>query len=77
MYYFISIFMDIYMYQTIAGTENDYIWKFIIEIIKSTDLSKAIFNYFFYLTSSVVVIFTIILILNVFSDNKKKLYGEE
>ena len=71
MYYFISIFMDIYMYQTIAGTENDYIWKFIIEIIKSTDLSKAIFNYFFYVVVLIIVIFTTILVLNVFSDNKK------
>ena len=71
MYYFISIFMDIYIYQTIAGTENDYIWKFIIEIIKSTDLSKAIFNYFFYVVVLIIVIFTTILVLNVFSDNKK------
>ena len=59
------------MYQTIAGTKSDYVWKFIIEIIKSTDLSKAIFNYFFYVVVLIIVIFTTILILNIFSDNKK------
>ena len=50
---------------------------FIREIMQNENLQEVVFNYYFYLTSSVVVIFTIILILNVFSDNKKKLYGEE
>lgn len=68
-YYFVSAFMDIYLYQTVAGINNNYIWKFIVEIIKSTNMFKVIFNYYFYIVVLVIIIFTIILILNVYSEN--------
>ena len=76
-FYFAGLFLDLYLLQTSQGWKMETLSGFIREIMQNENLQEVVFNYYFYLTSSVVVIFTIILILNVFSDNKKKLYGEE
>lgn len=76
-FYFAGLFLDLYLLQTSQGWKMETLSGFIREIMQNANMQEVVFNYYFYLTSSVVVIFTIILILNVFSDNKKKLYGEE
>ena len=76
-FYFVGLFLDLYLLQTSQGWKMETLSGFIREIMQNANMQEVVFNYYFYLTSSVVVIFTIILILNVFSDNKKKLYGEE
>ena len=76
-FYFAGLFLDLYLLQTSQGWKIETLSGFIREIMQNANMQEVVFNYYFYLTSSVVVIFTIILILNVFSDNKKKLYGEE
>ena len=76
-FYFVGLFLDLYLLQTSQGWKMKTLSGFIKEIMQKANMQEVVFNYYFYLTSSVVVIFTIILILNVFSDNKKKLYGEE
>ena len=76
-FYFAGLFLDLYLLQTSQGWKIETLSGFIREIMQNANIQEVVFNYYFYLTSSVVVIFTIILILNVFSDNKKKLYGEE
>ena len=76
-FYFIGLFLDLYLLQTSQGWKMEKLSGFIREIMQNVNMQEVVFNYYFYLTSSVVVIFIIILILNVFSDNKKKLYGEE
>ena len=76
-FYFVGLFLDLYLFQTSQGWKMKTLSGFIREIMQNANLQEVVFNYYFYLTSSVIVIFTIILILNVFSDNKKKLYGEE
>ena len=76
-FYFVRLFLDLYLFQTSQGWKMKTLSGFIREIMQNANLQEVVFNYYFYLTSSVIVIFTIILILNVFSDNKKKLYGEE
>ena len=76
-FYFVRLFLDLYLFQTSQGWKMETLSGFIREIMQNANLQEVVFNYYFYLTSSVIVIFTIILILNVFSDNKKKLYGEE
>ena len=76
-FYFVGLFLDLYLLQTSQGWKMETLSGFIREIMQNANMQEVVFNYYFYLTSSVIVIFTIILILNVFSDNKKKLYGEE
>ena len=76
-FYFVGLFLDLYLLQTSQGWKMETLSGFIREIMQNANMQEVVFNYYFYLTSSVVVIFIIILILNVFSDNKKKLYGEE
>ena len=68
-YYFVSFFLDVYMYQIMTDGNSNYVWKFIMEIIKNTNMFKVIFNYYFYIVVLVIIIFTIILILNVYSEN--------
>ena len=70
-FYFVGLFLDLYLLQTSQGWKMETLSGFIREIMQNENLQEVVFNYYFYLTSSVVVIFTIILILNVFSDNKK------
>lgn len=76
-FYFAGLFLDLYLLQTSQGWKMETLSGFIREIMQNANMQEVVFNYYFYLTSSIIVIFTIILILNVFSDNKKKLYGEE
>ena len=76
-FYFAGLFLDLYLLQTSQGWKMKTLSGFIREIMQNANMQEVVFNYYFYLTSSIVVIFTIILILNVFSDNKKKLYREE
>ena len=76
-FYFVGLFLDLYLLQTSQGWKMETLSGFIREIMQNANMQEVVFNYYFYLTSSIIVIFTIILILNVFSDNKKKLYGEE
>lgn len=76
-FYFAGLFLDLYLLQTSQGWKMETLSGFIREIMQNANMREVVFNYYFYLTSSVVVIFIIILILNIFSDNKKKLYGEE
>lgn len=70
-FYFAGLFLDLYLLQTSQGWKMETLSGFIREIMQNANMQEVVFNYYFYLTSSVIVIFTIILILDVFSDNKK------